>query len=170
MIRYERTEVGRGLTVVVIGTVVLMLAAFLPMILEVISGKSHPGILAVIVMPLIMTSIILPGITKLSIQLTDETLQVRMGVFSRKIDLRDVTKVSIVLLPWWSGWGVRYSLTGAGELWRVSGTRAIKLELRNHSRFSLGLENPESLETVLQKILEVRSDSKITYSASNFTP
>jgi hypothetical protein len=109
----------------VIGTVVLMLAAFLPVILEVISGQSHPGILAVLVMPLVITGIILPGITKLSVQVTDETLNFCLGVFSRKIDLRDVTNIGIVSVPWWTGWGVRYSLTG-GELWRVSGTRAVQ--------------------------------------------
>jgi hypothetical protein len=158
MVRYERTEVGRGLKVVVIGTVVLMLAAFLPMVLEVISGKSHPGILAVLVIPLIITSVILPGITKLSVQLSDETLSLRMGVFSRKIELRDVTEIGIVSVPWYAGWGVRYSLTVGGELWRVSGTRAIKLGLRSGSSFSLGLDDPESLERAIKNLLEPSSD------------
>jgi hypothetical protein len=153
VVRYERTEVGRGLNAVLIVAVAVMLASFLPVVLEVISGKSHPGILAVLVMPLIITGIVLPGISKLHVQLSDETLNLRMGIFSRKINLRDVTNVSIISVLWWSGWGVRYSFIG-GELWRVNGTRGIKLELRNRSSFTFGLNDPDSLERVIKNMLE----------------
>jgi hypothetical protein len=169
MVRYEHTEVGRVLKVVLVGTVVLMLASFTPMLLEVISGRSHPGVLAIVVMPLIITSIVLPGITKLQVRLCEETLEVRMGMFTKKIALRDVTNIGIVSVPWYAGWGLRYSLNG-GELWRVNGTQAIKLGLQNRSSFSLGLSTPESLETVSQKLIQAQSDSTFGHSASKRTP
>jgi hypothetical protein len=152
MVRYESTENGRALNAVLIVAVVVMLAAFLPVLLEVIAGKSHPGILAVLFLPLFLMGIILPGITKLSIRLSDENLDVRMGVFSRKIDLIDVTNISIVLIPWYAGWGMRFAFSG-GELWRVNGNRALKFELRNHSSYLLGMNDPESLEVALKNIL-----------------
>ncbi len=151
MVRYERTEIGRGLNAVLIVAAMVMLAAFLPVVLEVIAGKVHPGILVVVLMPLFLMGIILPGITKLSIRLSEQTLNVRMGIFSRKIELRDVTNVSVVSVPSWVGWGVRYGLHG--ELWRVNGTRAIKLDFRNRSSFSLGLDDPEALEAAIRSVL-----------------
>jgi hypothetical protein len=119
----------------------------------VIGGKIHPGVLVIFFMPTLLLSILLPGVNKLSIRLTDKRLDLQLGVFSRRIDLSDVTKISIVSVPNLAGWGVRYSFSG-GELWRVTGTRAVKFELRNGSGFHLGLHDPESLETALKLALQ----------------
>jgi hypothetical protein len=152
MVRYERTENGRALNAVLIVAVLVMLASFSSVLLEVIAGKIHPGILVVMLMPLFILGIILPGITKLSIRLSDESLDVRMGIFSRKIELRDVITTSIVSIPWHAGWGVRFAFSG-GELWRVTGARAVKFELRNRSSYLLGMNDPESLEAALRSAL-----------------
>jgi hypothetical protein len=154
MVRYERTENGRALNAVLIVAVVVMLASFSPVLLEVIAGQSHPGILVVVLMPLFLMGIILPGITKLSICLSDESLDVRMGIFSRKINLGDVITASIVSIPWYAGWGVRFAFSG-GELWRVTGTHAVKLELRNRSSYLLGMNDPESLEAAIRSVLRL---------------
>jgi hypothetical protein len=94
---------------------------------------------------------------KLSLRLTDERLDIQLGVFSRRINLSNVTNTSIISVPNLASWGVRYSFSG-GELWRVTGTRAVKFELRNGSYFHLGLDDPESLERVIKNLLEPSSD------------
>ena len=149
MIRYEHTEVGRGLRAMAVGVPVMSLVAVTPMMLEVISGRTHPGILIVLVLPVLTAAIILPGISKLSVRLIDETLEVRMGVFSRKIKLSDLKTLSIIEVPWWAGWGLRYSLTG-GQLWRVSGNRAVRFGLRNGGSFSVGLLHATELERAIR--------------------
>ena len=40
------------------------------------------------------------------------------------------------------------------ELWRVDGTRAIKLEFRKRGSFTLGLKDPDELERAIKNLLE----------------
>jgi hypothetical protein len=151
MVRYEHSEIGRGLKLLTLALPLGLLAALTPALLEVISGQTHPGMLALLVVPCTILAFILPGISKLSVRLFDDALELRMGVFSRKILLRDVVQVRLVPVPWYAGWGVRYSF--GGELWRVGGNRAVKLELRNGSSFSVGSSHVAELEQVIRSQL-----------------
>jgi hypothetical protein len=136
MLRYERAESSKVLSMMMIAIPITMVVAMVPLIIEVASGQTHPGILAVLVVPFTILAMILPGISKLSIRLSDETLEVRMGVFSKKILLRDVVEIHVVSVPWYAGWGLRYG--SRGELWRVNGHQALSLEMRhNEGNFSI---------------------------------
>lgn len=49
----------------------------------------------------------------------------------------------------YGGWGVRYSLTGNGWCYNVSGKKGIKLQLTNGKSFLIGTRKPEEVKEII---------------------
>jgi hypothetical protein len=53
----------------------------------------------------------------------------------------------------YGGWGVRYSASGKGRAYNVSGNQGVLFELKNGKKFMLGTQNPESIRSALNKLM-----------------
>ncbi|TKC59075.1 hypothetical protein FBD94_16165 [Pedobacter hiemivivus] len=52
----------------------------------------------------------------------------------------------------YGGWGVRYSMSGQGMAYNVSGNKGLQLELNNHKKVLIGTNKSTELEEVLTKL------------------
>jgi hypothetical protein len=51
----------------------------------------------------------------------------------------------------YGGWGIRYSLTGSGWAYNVSGNRGVQLEFTDGNRLLIGSQHPEELAGALER-------------------
>ncbi|SDL02555.1 hypothetical protein SAMN04487898_11451 [Pedobacter sp. ok626] len=52
----------------------------------------------------------------------------------------------------YGGWGIRYSMSGQGMAYNVSGNKGLQLELNNGKKILIGTNNPTELEAALTKL------------------
>lgn len=52
----------------------------------------------------------------------------------------------------YGGWGIRYSMSGQGMAYNVSGNKGLQLELNNGKKILIGTDNPTELEAALTKL------------------
>jgi hypothetical protein len=71
------------------------------------------------------------------------------GILRRSIDLRDVESASVVTLPWYYGWGVRF--TPHGLLYAVWGREAVRLESTGGKGFTIGSPEPHLLRNAIEQ-------------------
>lgn len=70
----------------------------------------------------------------------------------RKISWADIQSIEIIEyspLYDYGGWGVRYSMSGKGWCYNVSGKMGIKLTLNNGKPFLIGTQKPEEAQTII---------------------
>jgi hypothetical protein len=61
--------------------------------------------------------------------------------------------------PLWEygGWGLRFSLTGNGSAYNVSGTEGLQLVFLDGSRLLIGTRQPEKIKALLTKMGQLRA-------------
>ena len=72
-------------------------------------------------------------------------LKIGIGIIKKKFDLSSIKSVEIIKLPFWAGYGIRY--TGSGYLYNVSGRMAIELKFKARSSMvQIGSDDCENLK------------------------
>ena len=86
-----------------------------------------------------------------------ERLQLRMGpgLIRRTVPLQDILAVGRLRLPWWAvTYGIRMSLSGKAQLWRVSGAEAVDLQLSGERRLLITSDEPDVLAAAIRAAVE----------------
>jgi len=78
-----------------------------------------------------------------------------LGLFHQSVDVAKITAVSIVRLPFISGYGLRIGRSSA--LWRVSGSTAVRLTLTDGRTIFLGSAEPERLVAAINTAQQNRA-------------
>lgn len=92
---------------------------------------------------------------KLKTQINEEGILVifsGMPFCKRKIKWEEIKSVSIIKydpLTDYGGWGVRYSLSGNGWCYNVSGDYGIKIIYQNNKPFLIGTQKKEEAEKII---------------------
>ena len=66
-----------------------------------------------------------------------------IGLIRKRIPLSDIESCVITRIPWYYGWGIRY--TPQGWLYRTSGLMAVKLVLTTGKAMLIGTDDAERL-------------------------
>ena len=89
-------------------------------------------------------------------------IYIRFFPIHRKLKFLPWTSLSKVYLRTYSplkefgGSGFRYSLTGKGKAYNVSGNNGLQLEFENGKKLLIGTKNPEELLNVLKSLNKVK--------------
>jgi hypothetical protein len=86
----------------------------------------------------------------MTVEVDREAMRVRFGVglIRKTVAMAEVVSVEVVSFPWYVGWGIR--LTPQGWLYRVAGTRGVRLTLVGGKKFNVGTDEPERLAEALR--------------------
>ena len=145
MTRYEHTQIGYVIIWVTGGAIALIAAV------SISAPSPDRGVLFLVALLLL---IVLPLFYKLTIKIDDEMLRACFGIglISKKVPLAQIAACEPMRVPWWSGWGMRFTLTpfGWGWLYNVSGWDAVAIKLRNGREFALGTDDPHGLAEAIQ--------------------
>ena len=89
----------------------------------------------------------------LTVTIDKTHLKIRMGLglFGRKVPLKEITNSKITKIPWWLGSGVRYYR--GGMIYNVAGFQAVEIIYKNNKVIIIGTAEPEILK---QKIDSAR--------------
>jgi hypothetical protein len=89
--------------------------------------------------------------SSLTAEVTDDTVSAwfTLGLFRRTIRLADVQEATVVTIPWYAGWGVRYSRSGL--LYCVWGRHAARLTLAGGRTFTIGSDEPGLLLAAIEE-------------------
>ena len=69
--------------------------------------------------------------------------------------IADVEAVDRERLPWWAvAYGIRMSVDGKRQLWRVSGSETVDLRLSGERRLLITTDEPDALATVIRSAVE----------------
>ena len=99
--------------------------------------------------------------TKLETQLTREAIAVRLFPFHLKFkrfkwsDLEKAYVRPYSTIVDYGGWGLRYSLSGKGKAYTISGNIGLQLEFKNGKKLLVGTKKPEELKEVLDAIAAI---------------
>lgn len=89
-------------------------------------------------------------------------IYIRFFPIHRKLKFLPWTSLSKVYLRSYSplkefgGWGFRYSLTGKGKAYNISGNNGLQLEFENGKKLLLGTNNPDELLKVLKTLNQIK--------------
>ena len=89
-----------------------------------------------------------------------ERLQLRMGpgLIRRTVPLQDILDVGRLRLPWWAvTYGIRMSLSGKAQLWRVSGAETVDLQLSGERRLLITSDEADVLAAAIRAAVEARA-------------
>ena len=92
---------------------------------------------------------------ELDVRVDDRALSIRFTPLVRKsIPLSEIAAVAPRTyrpLLEYGGWGIRYSLSGRGLAYNVSGNRGVQLVLTDGSRILVGSQRPEDLAAAVER-------------------
>ena len=91
---------------------------------------------------LIVCGLLFPTLT---VKVSDDQIKWYFGpgFIKKQINISDIRKTSLMKTHWYYGYGVR--LVSGGKLYTVSGSQAVKLELKNGEIFMLASDEAEAL-------------------------
>ena len=143
---YRHTQIGWAM-ILILGCVIALLAWTAswsdgqPVVLTVL------GLMVVILILFVSQTVIVD----------DEAVQVRVGpgLLRRRVALTEIESVDRLRLPWWAvTYGIRMSLSGKRQLWRVSGSEAVDLTLAGERRLLITTNEPDVLASVIRAALD----------------
>lgn len=111
----------------------------------------------------IILIIVLFFLTKLSTQIKTDGIYLKFFPFhwSYKYYSKDMISKCYVRtyspLGEYGGWGLRYSISGHGMAYNVSGNKGLQLELNNGKKILIGTNKPSDLEEALVKLNNSKS-------------
>lgn len=147
---YRHTQIGWAM-ILILGCVIALLAWTAswsegqPVVLSVL------GLMVVILILFVSQTVIVDG----------GSVQVRVGpgLLRRRIALTDILSVDRIRLPWWAvTYGIRMSLNGKRQLWRVSGSEAVDLTLSGERRLLITTDEPDVLASVIRAAIDAVRD------------
>ncbi len=102
--------------------------------------------------------------TRLSVRVEPGHLRIRFFPFRRRdIPLSEIARWEVRTyrpIREYGGWGIRYSLTGAGWAYNVSGNRGVQLGFTDGGRLLLGSQHPEELAAALERARSQAADDE----------
>ena len=143
---YRHTQIGWAM-ILILGCVIGLLAwtaswsVGQPVVLSVL------GLMVLILILFISQTVIVD----------DEAVQVRVGpgLLRRRVALTEIESVDRLRLPWWAvTYGIRMSLNGRRQLWRVSGSEAVDLTLSGARRLLITTDEPDALASVIRSAVD----------------
>jgi hypothetical protein len=146
--RYRHTQIGWTMIVTLGGG-----SAFLAWAVAKSGGFASMVVLAVALLLLVLLILFV----SLTVTVDDERVELRMGPgpIRRRLPLSEVLSVDRLKLPWWAvAYGIRMSLNGKRQLWRVSGSNAVDLELSGGRRLLITSDEPDALAAVISAAIE----------------
>ncbi len=120
----------------------------------------NTGILLVSGAMVLLTAMLLS--TKLTTEITKDGINVRLFPFhwkTKHLGWEEIQKAYIRQyspLTDYGGWGLRYSLTGAGKAYNISGNMGLQLEFKTGKKLLIGTKKVEELQSVLDQIGELK--------------
>ena len=96
--------------------------------------------------------------TQLRTHITSEGIDVRLFPFhfrAKHFNWSDVEKVYVRQyspISEYGGWGLRYSLSGSGKAYNISGNMGLQLELKTGKKLLIGTKKAEELEAILLQL------------------
>jgi hypothetical protein len=140
MTPYRHTQIGY---VVVVTSVV----AILPLAAVLMLAPDGWPLLAILI-PLVLATVAFASLT-VTVDANSVWLRFGVGLIRKHIPSRDIVSCRAVPVPWYAGWGIRW--TGDGWLYNVSGLWAVELRMRNGKRYLIGTDRPRELEAAIQQ-------------------
>jgi len=141
---YRHTQIGWAM-ILIVGVIIAILAG---------AAAASGGFASVIVLSVIvLLAVCLVLFTSLTVIVDDEHIELRMGpgLIRRRIPITDVESVDRERLPWWAVvYGIRMSVDGKRQLWRVSGSDTVDLHLSGERRLLITTDEPEALASVIR--------------------
>lgn len=96
--------------------------------------------------------------TQLRTNITVDGIDVRLFPFhfrTKHFNWSDIEKAYVRQyspISEYGGWGLRYSLSGSGKAYNISGNMGLQLELKNGKKLLIGTKKAEELEAMLKQL------------------
>ena len=134
---YNHTQIG---WVIIIS---IMAGIFLSGVIFFINADVPTNWITLSIMLILFLSLLL--FYALTVTVDDKQVSARLGIglFRKRILLKDIESVEEVKNKWWYGWGIRF--TNKGLMYNVSGFGAVQFYLKNKKKFRIGSDEPEEL-------------------------
>lgn len=145
---YRHTQIGWAM-ILILGVIIAVLAG---------AATASGGFASVVVLSVIVLLVIcLVLFVSQTVIVDDEHIELRMGpgLIRRQVPIDDVESVDRERLPWWAvAYGIRMSVDGKRQLWRVSGSDTVDLRLSGQRRLLITTDQPDALATVIRSAVE----------------
>lgn len=137
--RYERTQYGRWMTVM-LGTATALLAVLL------LTIEVNPVGVAVLMLMLLLTG----EFSRMTVTVDDEAVRVRyaLGIIRRSWPLAELVAADVIRAPWWYGMGIRW--TPHGWLWNVRSGQAVRITTADGGRSAIGSDDAVRLAEAIR--------------------
>jgi hypothetical protein len=146
---YRHTQIG--------WTMILILGLIIAILAGAATAQSG-GFASVVVLAVIgLLVVCLVLFISQTVIVDDEHIELRMGpgLIHRRVPIADVESVDRERLPWWAvTYGIRMSVDGKRQLWRVSGSDAVDLRLSGDRRLLVTTNEPDALATVIRSAID----------------
>ena len=144
---YRHTQIGWAM-ILILGLIIAILAG-------AAAGAPSGGFASVVVLSVIvLLAVCLVLFISQTVIVDDEHIELRMGPgLIHRTRARSATSKSVdrERLPWWAvAYGIRMSVDGKRQLWRVSGSDAVDLRLSGERRLLITTDEPDALATVIR--------------------
>jgi hypothetical protein len=85
----------------------------------------------------------------LTVEIDEATVRAAFtnGIGRRSFRLDEIQEASVVDVPWYAGWGMRY--TSFGWMYSVWGRGAVQIQLADDRQFTIGTDEPEALKAAI---------------------
>ena len=103
---------------------------------------------------IVLVGVFLVLFATLTVVIEEDVLRIRFGpgVIRKDFSLKDVESCHVVKNPWYYGWGIH--LTPHGWLYNVSGSYAVEIKMKTGTKYRIGTDVPDDLETAIRQSLE----------------
>jgi hypothetical protein len=144
---YRHTQIGWAM-IVILGVIIAILAG---------AAAASGGFASVVVFSVVvLLAVCLVLFISHTVIVDDEHIELRMGpLIRRRIPVAEVESVDRERLPWWAvAYGIRMSVDGKRQLWRVSGSDTVDLRLSGERRLLITTDEPDALAAVIRSAVE----------------
>ena len=103
---------------------------------------------------IVLVGVFLVLFATLTVVIEEDVLRIRFGpgVIRKDFSLKDVESCHVVKNPWYYGWGIH--ITPHGWLYNVSGSYAVEIKMKTGTKYRIGTDVPNDLETAIRQSLE----------------
>ncbi|HEC87654.1 MAG TPA: hypothetical protein ENI49_07335 [Thermoplasmatales archaeon] len=103
--------------------------------------------IALIIVSIVLTilGICLILFSTMTVTCDREYLRIRTGFITirKSFSVKDIVSCKVIKIPWYYSWGIR--IVPSGWLYRISGSYAIEINMRDGKRYLIGTDEPEKL-------------------------
>jgi hypothetical protein len=141
---YRHTQIGWAMITILVPIIALLIWV------AAATGGAGTSVVAGVIVLLVACLILFISQTVL---VDDQRIEVLAGpgFIHRTVSLADIRTVDELHLQWWAvGLGIRMSLDGKRQLWRVSGSDVVDLGLADGRRLLIATDEPEALAAVVR--------------------